>query len=178
MHLRPRTTYLYIGTRRQLLSMLNLISLNSTDGIAYLRRELVLPNLTMYYDAALLAAWRKRERSGGLQLTDLTSPNLLVVVASDLVVGTVSFKQPDLELGSVEIGYGVAPPYRRLGYGTIGVKLALAHLMEVCPAFKSVSAYVGQNNLASRRVLVRNDFHITQRINDLGLLTYQRRLRG
>lgn len=59
--------------------------------------------------------------------------------------------------GRVEIGYGLAPPFRRRGYGTEAVR-ALAGWVAAQPGVAAVTASVAIGNLASRRLLERLGF--------------------
>jgi RimJ/RimL family protein N-acetyltransferase len=59
--------------------------------------------------------------------------------------------------GRVEIGYGLAAPYRRLGYGTEAVR-ALADWVAAQSAVTAVTAAVEVGNVASRRLLERLGF--------------------
>lgn len=59
--------------------------------------------------------------------------------------------------GRVEIGYGLAAPSRRQGYGTEAVR-ALAGWVAAQPGVTAVTASVEVGNLASRRLLERLGF--------------------
>jgi RimJ/RimL family protein N-acetyltransferase len=59
--------------------------------------------------------------------------------------------------GRVEIGYGLAAPYRGQGYGTEAVRV-LADWVAAQPEVTAVTASVEVGNLASRRLLERLDF--------------------
>jgi RimJ/RimL family protein N-acetyltransferase len=80
----------------------------------------------------------------------------LVVTDAGLVVGGVGFHgHPDAQ-GRVEIGYGIAAPFRGQGIASA----AVAHLC-VMPALRAVTALVAHtdpDNSASQRVLERNGF--------------------
>jgi RimJ/RimL family protein N-acetyltransferase len=61
------------------------------------------------------------------------------------------------EHGRVEIGYGLAAPYRGRGYGTEAVRV-LAHWVAAQPGVTAVTASVEVGNVASRRLLERLGF--------------------
>jgi [ribosomal protein S5]-alanine N-acetyltransferase len=59
----------------------------------------------------------------------------------------------------VELGYGLAAPYRGQGFGTEAVR-ALADWVAAQPGVRTVTASVEVGNLASRRLLERLDFEL------------------
>jgi RimJ/RimL family protein N-acetyltransferase len=59
--------------------------------------------------------------------------------------------------GRVEIGYGLAAPYRAKGYGTEAVRV-LADWVAAQPGVTAVTASVEVGNIASRRLLERLSF--------------------
>ncbi len=79
-----------------------------------------------------------------------------MIVSGHEVVGLCSYKHPP-ENGAVEIGYGVAAPYRRRGHATNAVALMLVHA-QADPAVQRVLARTELANLASQRALERNGF--------------------
>lgn len=68
--------------------------------------------------------------------------------------GTVGWTD---QQGHVEIGYGLAAPYRGRGYGTEAVRV-LADWVTAQPGVTAVTASVEVGNLASRRLLERLGF--------------------
>jgi RimJ/RimL family protein N-acetyltransferase len=68
--------------------------------------------------------------------------------------GTLGWADPQ---GHVEIGYGIAAPYRGKGYGTEAVR-ALADWVAAEPGVTAVTAAVEVGNIASRRLLERLGF--------------------
>lgn len=64
------------------------------------------------------------------------------------------------ERGRVEIGYGLAAPWRGQGFGTEAVA-ALAEWLEVQPDVRAIIAEVEIGNEASRRLLQRAGFSLT-----------------
>lgn len=83
----------------------------------------------------------------------------LVVVPGDTgeVVGECGWYGPPDADGAVEIGYGLAAPYRRLGLGTEAVAV-LAAWAEQQPGVRLVTAEVLPGNEASLRLLGRLGF--------------------
>lgn len=71
-----------------------------------------------------------------------------VVGDGGLVVGHAGFHGPPDEAGMVEIGYSVAPDFRRQGYG----RSALVELLRLAgaePTVTTVRAAIGPDNVAS-----------------------------
>jgi RimJ/RimL family protein N-acetyltransferase len=69
------------------------------------------------------------------------------------------------EQGRVEIGYGLAAPYRGRGYGTEAVR-ALADWVAAQPGVTAVSAEVEVGNEPSRRLLARLGFTLAGQSRD------------
>jgi len=61
--------------------------------------------------------------------------------------------------GALEIGYGLAPPYRGRGYGTEAVG-AMTDWLLTQPDVRSVRARTSQDNAPSRRVLEKVGFQL------------------
>lgn len=83
------------------------------------------------------------------------SPRLIVI--DELVVGMLSFKSPPDAAGVVEIGYGIAASYRRRGFVTEAVDLLVQEGFTQ-PETKTILAYTDLANVASCRVLEKNQF--------------------
>ena len=82
-------------------------------------------------------------------------PRLIVV--ERLIVGMISFKNtPDLD-GSVEIGYGIVPSQQRRGFATYAVNLLVREAFSR-PEIQTIVAYTSVSNLASQKVLEKNQF--------------------
>ena len=73
------------------------------------------------------------------------------------VVGMCSYKKPPNAEGAVEIGYGVAPQRRRLGYATRAVAL-LIEAARLDPRVSVIVAETALANLPSQKVLTANGF--------------------
>ena len=72
--------------------------------------------------------------------------------------GTIGWTDQD---GRVEIGYGLAAPYRGKGYGTEAVRV-LADWVAAQPGVTAVTADVEVGNNASRRLLERLGFTLVE----------------
>jgi RimJ/RimL family protein N-acetyltransferase len=72
--------------------------------------------------------------------------------------GTIGWTDQD---GRVEIGYGLAAPYRGKGYGTEAVRV-LADWVAAQPGVTAVTAEVEVGNNASRRLLERLGFTLVE----------------
>jgi RimJ/RimL family protein N-acetyltransferase len=80
-----------------------------------------------------------------------------LMVADGEVVGLGGYKWPPSEAGDVEIGYGVAPERRRLGYARKGAAL-IVDAARQDPRVRAVTAETALANLPSQRVLQANGF--------------------
>ena len=108
--------------------------------------------------------WPHADTLDGLRL----APGWFVVL-DGLVIGDCgTWGGPDDE-GSVEIGYGLAAPYRGRGYGGELVA-ALSRWLLGQPAVRRVTAETEAGNLPSRRALERAGFALEA--EDGGTLTY------
>lgn len=82
-------------------------------------------------------------------------PRLIVVERA--IVGMISFKNPpDLD-GSIEIGYGIVPSQQRRGFATQAVNLLVQEGFSR-PKIQTIVAYTSVFNLASQKVLEKNQF--------------------
>lgn len=76
---------------------------------------------------------------------------LLVIDAEEFGAGLLGFKgEPDM--GSVEIGYGIDPAFRRRGYATEAVGRLVDWALQQ-PGCRMVTAWTDKNNAASARVV-------------------------
>jgi RimJ/RimL family protein N-acetyltransferase len=88
-----------------------------------------------------------------------------LMAAHGEVVGLCGHKGIPNEAGEVEIGYGVAPERRRLGYAT----RAVGFLIEAAgadPAVRVLTAQTALNNRPSQRALEANGFAAVGRSHD------------
>jgi RimJ/RimL family protein N-acetyltransferase len=83
------------------------------------------------------------------------SPRLILV--DELVVGMLGFKSPPNAAGAVEIGYGIAASYRRRGFVTQAVGLLVQEGFAQHET-KTIFAYTDMTNVASCKVLAKNQF--------------------
>lgn len=74
-----------------------------------------------------------------------------------LVIGTIGFKGPPSEEGTVEIAYGVVPDFESQGYATEAVRGVLGYVSTV-ESVKKVIAHTLRERNASPRVLEKNGF--------------------
>ncbi len=79
-----------------------------------------------------------------------------MIVRDGEVVGLCSYKRPPSD-GRVEIGYGTAPQRRGVGVATAAVAV-IAHIASADAAIEALTAETSVDNLASHRVLEKNDF--------------------
>lgn len=93
--------------------------------------------------------------------------------ASDVIVGGAGFKGAPDEMGTVEIGYGLAPRARGRGLATEAVIALVEHAF--ARGALAVRAEVPSGHAASARVLVRAGFDMTD--EDLSVTWWRRDLR-
>ena len=84
-------------------------------------------------------------------------PGPFLVVVDGEVIGDCGWYGPPGTDGEVEIGYGLAAPFRGRGLGTAMVKL-LAAWARAQPGVRKVVALTDVDNVASRRALERAGF--------------------
>ncbi|HEY1752119.1 MAG TPA: GNAT family N-acetyltransferase [Caulobacteraceae bacterium] len=80
-----------------------------------------------------------------------------LMAADGEVVGVCSYKWPPTPQGDVEIGYGVAPERRRLGYAAQASKL-IVEAARLDPRVRALTAETALGNAASQRLLAANGF--------------------
>lgn len=80
-----------------------------------------------------------------------------LVVADGVVIGDCGVHGEADEAGRVEIGYGLAAPYRGRGYGTEMVRAITRWLLGL-PEVREIRAETLAGNAASRRVLEKAGF--------------------
>lgn len=77
------------------------------------------------------------------------------------VIGDCGWYAPPGSDGEVEIGYGIAVPYRRQGYGSAAVA-ALLTWVAAQPGVRRIVAETEVTNVASRAILERNGFAVLE----------------
>jgi RimJ/RimL family protein N-acetyltransferase len=87
------------------------------------------------------------------------------------VIGDCGIHAPVDDLGCVEIGYGLASPYRGRGYGT-EVVAAISDWLLAQPGISAVRATTLIDNPASRRVLEKAGFTVVELVE--GEAIYER----
>jgi GNAT superfamily N-acetyltransferase len=85
---------------------------------------------------------------------------LIVRRADGRILGDLGTHGPPDTEGSVEIGYSLAPSARGKGIGTAAVAALVGRLASV-PGIRRLTAVTGAQNTASRRLLERQGFRIT-----------------
>ncbi len=118
--------------------------------------------------------WPHEDTAAGLRIglsTGSDAVEAFLVELGGVVIGDAgTFGGPDPQ-GRVEIGYGLAPPYRGRGHGTALVALLAAHVLGR-PGVGAALARVDPANIASRAALRRCGFAATGADPD-GLLRYE-----
>jgi RimJ/RimL family protein N-acetyltransferase len=132
----------------------------------------VLEQLTRERAAAIVAGdlssldaaegWPHEDTLDGLRTAaDPENAPPWLVLLDGVVVGDCGTVGPAVD-GSVEIGYGLAAPYRRRGIGTEVVR-QLSELLLARPEIRRVTADVLLDNVPSHRVLEKNGFALERR---------------
>jgi RimJ/RimL family protein N-acetyltransferase len=80
---------------------------------------------------------------------------------------------PPTEDGLVEIGYSVAPEFRRQGFATEMIEALLRRALER-PGVKTIVAETSADNIGSRRALEKCGFHVTGPGREAGHVRYER----
>ena len=112
--------------------------------------------------------WGSPEASGGSQRRGIDSgaaavlPTVWLIVrrADGRIVGDPGTHGPPDSEGCVEIGYSLAPTARGKGIGAAAVA-ALVRCLAAVPGICRLTAVTGARYTASRRLLERQGFHIT-----------------
>lgn len=82
-------------------------------------------------------------------------------------MGDLGTHGPPDSAGCVEIGYALAPSARRNCIGTAAIAALVGRLATV-PGIRQVTAVTGAQNAASRRLLERQGFQITDPLPGTG----------
>lgn len=96
---------------------------------------------------------------------------LAVGGADGQIVGDLGTHGPPDSEGCVEIGCSLAPSLRGQGVGTAAVA-ALVRCIAAVPGIRRITAVTGAQNTASRRLLERQGFRITDQLPDTGQVRY------
>lgn len=91
--------------------------------------------------------------------SDLWGHYHVIERSSGLVIGGIGFFGPPSSDGEAEIGYGIVPSRRGVGYATEGV-VALVAAAWTYPGVARVVANTDADNIASQRVLEKAGFHL------------------
>ena len=100
----------------------------------------------------LAPGWPHDDTAAGLSFVSAGGSQFLVLDDAGRVAGECGTKTPTRPDGSVEIGYGLAPPSRGRGLGTKAVAELLDWLRQQ-PDVTVVEAEIHVSNTASRRIV-------------------------
>ena len=136
-------------------------------GVPISTMDLVLQPVSAASAAALTAGdfsriqagegWPHEDSLDGLRMAAQGLNACWLITLGDVVVGECGTHAPPDPAGVVEIGYGLAAPYRGRGYGRQTVR-ALAHWLLGQPGVSAVLAHTDPANVPSRRTLVGAGF--------------------
>jgi RimJ/RimL family protein N-acetyltransferase len=143
-------------------------------GVPISTVDLVLQPVSAASAAALTAGdfsrirpgegWPHEDSMDGLRIAAQGLNACWLITLGDVVVGECGTHAPPDPAGVVEIGYGLAAPYRGRGYGRQTVR-ALAHWLLGQPAVTAVLAHTDPGNVPSRRSLVSAGFRFEGEIS-------------
>jgi [ribosomal protein S5]-alanine N-acetyltransferase len=91
---------------------------------------------------------------------------IVVEKASNIIVAELGFKGEPSKNGEIEIGYGSMHNYRRKGFMTEAVSAIVRWAAERSDV-RGVLAETDQENIASQRILEKNNFRIIKRKNNM-----------
>ncbi len=91
---------------------------------------------------------------------------MLQVKSSSMIIGDVGFKGTPDESGTVEIGYSIAPSYRKIGYAREGVRALVDNAFRT-GTVKRVIAECSENNLSSIEILRSIGFRIFKKDHEM-----------
>jgi GNAT superfamily N-acetyltransferase len=100
---------------------------------------------------------------------------LIVRRANGRIIGDLGTHGPPDGEGCVEIGYSLAPSARGQGIGTAAVAAFVRRLAKE-PGIRRVTTVTGAQNPASRRLLERQGFHLTDPLPGTDEVGYARNL--
>lgn len=131
--------------------------------------DLVLWPVSLQLAAALVACdfseitpgegWPHEDSLDGLQMASQGHGLAWLITINDLVVGECGTHGPPDPEGVVEIGYGLAAPYRGRGHGRQTVRALSRWLLER-PGVTGLIAHTDPDNLPSRRALESAGFRL------------------
>lgn len=105
-----------------------------------------------------VGVWRMRQAQVAKNPSDASWVTRFVVdPISDQVVGMAGYHGPPNQVGMVEVGYAIAPAYRRRGYARSALLILLETAMNH-PHIAVVRATVRPDNVASRQLLDQYGF--------------------
>jgi RimJ/RimL family protein N-acetyltransferase len=113
----------------------------------------------------------------GFAIRDIDSsaaaPTVWLVIrkADGQIVGDLGTHGPPDSDGCVEIGYSLTPSSRGEGIGTAAVG-ALVRRIAAAPEVRWITAVTGAQNTASRRLLERQGFRVSDQLPDTGQVRY------
>ena len=116
--------------------------------------------------------WPHEDTADGLAMAVRSGhPPGWLIITGDKVIGDCGTHGWPDDHGRVEIGYGLAAPYRGQGLGSEAVAAITAWLLSQ-PDVRQVRACTSAANSASRRVLEKAGYRLTS--HDAGELIYER----
>lgn len=129
------------------------------DGdLAAANRAAAVPLTRYFVDPDWRSTWRRRAQQVKDDRTSLDwVTGVIWDVERQLAVGRAGYHGPPDETGMVEVGYAVAPAYRRQGYARAALEALLGRAARV-PGVRTVRASIRPDNTASRDLVVQYRF--------------------
>ena len=111
------------------------------------------------FDIPVGAGWPHEDTADAMAMALLAEagPSWLITLDGMVIGDCGAFSRPAAS-GTVEIGYGLAEPYRGSGYGTEAAEAMCGWLLTEGGAAAITATGVEADNLASRRVLEKLGF--------------------
>jgi [ribosomal protein S5]-alanine N-acetyltransferase len=91
---------------------------------------------------------------------------IVIDKSTKVIVAELGFKGEPNDAGEIEIGYGSMPSHRGKGYMTEAVS-AMVGWAQTRSDIRIVLAETASQNIASQRILAKNNFHMFETKNDM-----------
>lgn len=99
---------------------------------------------------------------------------MLALKDEPVIIGSMCFKNPPTEEGSVELGYGINMNYGSRGYMTEAIG-ALINWGFQQPEVRKIVAQIDKDNIASRKVVEKNGLHKFKTVDDFEWFIIERK---
>lgn len=104
-------------------------------------------------------------RSLATEVRSAECPGAWLILVDETAVGLISFKDAPEQACEIEIGYGLAAPWRGRGVARAALGLLIAEV-QADPRITALTAQTESINVRSRRVLAHHGFQFVSRRRD------------